>query len=186
MLSLACSSAHTHCGGLAACSTGFGGTKGFTRRCRTPVIFCGHGSSCGFYVFVLFLQDAYVEAGTVLHNFAHIFDLLSRLRQAVDHPYLLIHGSLMPLDGNTLLPTSSRKETSTDVCALCQDDVLHAVSFFCFLRVLVLSLPDNIPDACEAGGEQGTWAFFSPPSPTPGPFRNFRSSVYCYSARCSR
>lgn len=34
----------------------------------------------------------------------------------------------MPLDGNTLLPTASRKETSVDVCALCQDDVLHAVS----------------------------------------------------------
>ena len=26
--------------------------------------------------------DTYVRAGTVLHNFAHIFDLLIRLRQA--------------------------------------------------------------------------------------------------------
>ncbi|EPR62257.1 SWI2/SNF2-containing protein RAD16 [Toxoplasma gondii GT1] len=69
--------------------------------------------------------DAYVEAGTVLHNFAHIFDLLSRLRQAVDHPYLLVHGSLQPLDGASLLPTASRKEQPTGVCALCQDDALH-------------------------------------------------------------
>ncbi|PFH35129.1 SWI2/SNF2-containing protein RAD16 [Besnoitia besnoiti] len=69
--------------------------------------------------------DAYVEAGTVLHNFAHIFDLLSRLRQAVDHPYLLIHGSLQPLDGSSLLPTASRKSVPTGVCALCQDDVLY-------------------------------------------------------------
>lgn len=29
---------------------------------------------------------AYVSAGTVVNNYAHIFDLLIRLRQAVDHP----------------------------------------------------------------------------------------------------
>ncbi|CAJ1333232.1 unnamed protein product [Effrenium voratum] len=38
--------------------------------------------------------DTYVESGTVLHNYAHVFDLIMRLRQAVDHPYLIIHGSL--------------------------------------------------------------------------------------------
>lgn len=32
----------------------------------------------------------YVEAGTLLNNYAHIFDLLIRLRQAVNHPYLVI------------------------------------------------------------------------------------------------
>jgi len=36
--------------------------------------------------------DTYVDKGTLLHNYAHIFDLLARLRQAVDHPYLVIHG----------------------------------------------------------------------------------------------
>ena len=29
--------------------------------------------------------------GTVLNNYAHIFDILIRLRQAVDHPYLVIY-----------------------------------------------------------------------------------------------
>ncbi|GLI66752.1 hypothetical protein VaNZ11_010704 [Volvox africanus] len=33
---------------------------------------------------------AYVDSGTLLNNYAHIFDLLIRLRQAVDHPYLVI------------------------------------------------------------------------------------------------
>ena len=33
----------------------------------------------------------YVAQGTVLNNYAHIFDILIRLRQAVDHPYLVIH-----------------------------------------------------------------------------------------------
>ena len=37
--------------------------------------------------------DAYVKKGTLLHNYAHIFELLSRLRQAVNHPFLVIHGN---------------------------------------------------------------------------------------------
>lgn len=36
---------------------------------------------------------AYVESGTLLNNYAHIFDLLIRLRQAVDHPYLVVHSA---------------------------------------------------------------------------------------------
>lgn len=33
--------------------------------------------------------NTYVNAGTVLNNYAHIFDILIRLRQAVVHPYLV-------------------------------------------------------------------------------------------------
>jgi DNA repair protein RAD16 len=33
--------------------------------------------------------NTYVRAGTVLNNYAHIFDILIRLRQAVVHPYLV-------------------------------------------------------------------------------------------------
>ena len=36
--------------------------------------------------------NTYVDKGTLLHNYAHVFDLIMRLRQAVDHPYLIIHG----------------------------------------------------------------------------------------------
>ncbi|CDR97304.1 DNA repair protein rhp16, putative [Babesia bigemina] len=36
--------------------------------------------------------DTYARSGTLLHNYAHIFDLLTRLRQAVDHPYLILYG----------------------------------------------------------------------------------------------
>ncbi|TVU38959.1 hypothetical protein EJB05_12356, partial [Eragrostis curvula] len=35
--------------------------------------------------------DSYVSAGTLMNNYAHIFDLLTRLRQAVDHPYLVAY-----------------------------------------------------------------------------------------------
>lgn len=33
----------------------------------------------------------FVEEGTVLSNYAHVFDLLLRLRQASNHPYLVLH-----------------------------------------------------------------------------------------------
>jgi DNA repair protein RAD16 len=33
----------------------------------------------------------YVTQGTLLNNYAHIFDLLMRMRQAVDHPYLVVY-----------------------------------------------------------------------------------------------
>lgn len=62
--------------------------------------------------------DTYVDKGTVLHNYAHVFDLIMRLRQAVDHPYLIIHGSLASSEA---IPTQSRG--TSDVCALCQDDI---------------------------------------------------------------
>jgi DNA repair protein RAD16 len=62
--------------------------------------------------------DTYVDRGTLLHNYAHVFDLIMRLRQAVDHPYLIVHGSLKTAES---IPTASRG--NVDVCALCQDDV---------------------------------------------------------------
>jgi DNA repair protein RAD16 len=34
--------------------------------------------------------NKYVEKGTLLHNYAHVFDLLSSLRQACNHPYLVL------------------------------------------------------------------------------------------------
>ncbi|CAE7538684.1 rhp16 [Symbiodinium natans] len=66
--------------------------------------------------------DTYVEGGTVLHNYAHVFDLIMRLRQAVDHPYLIVHGSLKAADpGVGLIP--SKSHGISEVCALCQDDI---------------------------------------------------------------
>jgi DNA repair protein RAD16 len=63
--------------------------------------------------------DTYVERDTLLHNYAHVFDLIMRLRQAVDHPYLIVHGSLRQENG----PIPSKSRGDAHVCALCQDDV---------------------------------------------------------------
>lgn len=44
-----------------------------------------------FSIFISLIWLTYVEQGTILNNYAHVFDLLLRLRQAVDHPYLVLH-----------------------------------------------------------------------------------------------
>ena len=36
---------------------------------------------------------SYVNEGTALKNYAHIFELLMRMRQAVNHPWLVTHSS---------------------------------------------------------------------------------------------
>jgi DNA repair protein RAD16 len=53
--------------------------------------------------------NTYVEAGTVLHNYAHIFELLSRMRLAANHP--------------ELIRVNKRKDTL--VCGICNDEVSH-------------------------------------------------------------
>ena len=79
--------------------------------------------------------DTYVDQGVLLNNYAHVFDLIMRLRQAVDHPYLIIHGlrnqestgSLPGYEGesgNKLIPTRSRKvDSRSKLCTLCQEMV---------------------------------------------------------------
>jgi len=67
--------------------------------------------------------DTYVEGGTVLHNYAHVFDLIMRLRQAVDHPYLIVHGSLKASDSGSVSKMPSKSHGIAEVCALCQDDI---------------------------------------------------------------
>eukprot|EP00915_Cephaloidophora_sp_WS-2016_P003416 GHVH01004579.1.p1 GENE.GHVH01004579.1~~GHVH01004579.1.p1 ORF type:complete len:1585 (-),score=291.24 GHVH01004579.1:249-5003(-) len=63
--------------------------------------------------------DAYAEEGTVLHNYAHIFDLLSRLRQAADHPFLIVHN--VPV----AIPAPSRAAfNQIGTCGVCQDTLL--------------------------------------------------------------
>ncbi|CAA0808600.1 Helicase protein with RING/U-box domain [Striga hermonthica] len=60
--------------------------------------------------------NTYVEAGTVLNNYAHIFDLLTRLRQAVDHPYLVEYSvTAMERKGKAV------ESSNDEICGLCND-----------------------------------------------------------------
>ena len=69
--------------------------------------------------------DTYVDQGVLLNNYAHVFDLIMRLRQAVDHPYLIVHGLHNEADltyggRNELIPSKSRKtDPNMKMCHLC-------------------------------------------------------------------
>ena len=83
--------------------------------------------------------DTYVDKGTLLHNYAHIFDLLARLRQAVDHPYLVIHGKYAGKSDLQGLPAKQIPSRSIGKCFLFfnfavrarQVGVLHQVLLTC-------------------------------------------------------
>jgi len=60
----------------------------------------------------------YVDSGTLLNNYAHIFDLLIRMRQSVDHPYLVVHSKKnagrLALPGD--VPAVANGSTDCDLC----------------------------------------------------------------------
>lgn len=67
--------------------------------------------------------DTFVAKGTILHNYAHIFQLLSRLRQALDHPFLVMHGlsgaSSKQSEG---VAAKGKVEIGLGLCGLCQEN----------------------------------------------------------------
>ncbi|KAM0874163.1 hypothetical protein ACQ4PT_037638 [Festuca glaucescens] len=62
--------------------------------------------------------DSYVVAGTLLNNYAHIFDLLTRLRQAVDHPYLVAFSKTAVLREEC---KKERNDSMESQCGICDD-----------------------------------------------------------------
>ena len=92
--------------------------------------------------------------GTLLNNYAHVFELLSRLRQAVDHPYLVVHGSFRGQE--VQLP--SKSAGAADVCGICTLDILDArdcavnVCRHTFHRDCILEYADAGDD--DTGGSQ--------------------------------
>ena len=71
---------------------------------------------------------AYVAAGTLLNNYAHIFDLLTRLRQATDHPYLVI---ATKRDDDDDAPGRQFEGEEGVVCGLCHEDAEDSVRSEC-------------------------------------------------------
>ncbi|KAJ1291065.1 hypothetical protein BS78_02G291200 [Paspalum vaginatum] len=67
--------------------------------------------------------DSYVAAGTLMNNYAHIFDLLTRLRQAVDHPYLVAYSKTADHQG---LKSEGNKpiESQCGICHNAAEDVV--------------------------------------------------------------
>ncbi|XP_057247725.1 ATP-dependent helicase rhp16 isoform X3 [Beta vulgaris subsp. vulgaris] len=61
--------------------------------------------------------NTYVEKGNLMNNYAHIFDLLTRLRQAVDHPYLVVYSRTNSLRSESGLETDNGEHA----CGICHD-----------------------------------------------------------------
>jgi len=80
---------------------------------------------------------AFVEEGTVLNNYAHVFDLLLRLRQAVDHPYLVLHAK------------DRDSDKGSEWCVVCQepcDDPLISKCKHSFCRPCAETYSQNSVD----------------------------------------
>ncbi|XP_020964401.1 ATP-dependent helicase rhp16-like isoform X2 [Arachis ipaensis] len=63
--------------------------------------------------------NTYVESNTLMNNYAHIFDLLTRLRQAVDHPYLVVYSQAAARQGGHVASNA----TAEQACGLCREPV---------------------------------------------------------------
>eukprot|EP00124_Ichthyophonus_hoferi_P003978 Ihof_evm1s390 gene=Ihof_evmTU1s390 len=61
---------------------------------------------------------AYVNEGTVLNHYAHIFDLLMKMRQAANHPFLVLYGR-------------NKSMQHVDVCGVCQEEAEDPISAQC-------------------------------------------------------
>ncbi|KAF5726453.1 Helicase protein with RING/U-box domain isoform 1 [Tripterygium wilfordii] len=71
--------------------------------------------------------NTYIEAGTVMNNYAHIFDLLTRLRQAVDHPYLVVYSKTNALRTGSPVDAGDVEQ----VCGICHDPAEDPVVTSC-------------------------------------------------------
>jgi DNA repair protein RAD16 len=93
--------------------------------------------------------DDYVAEGTLLNNYAHIFDLLTKMRQAVDHPYLIVHSKI-----NSIRQAGQRAASvsngSTD-CAMCHEPPTNRIVSSCCSGALCRSCV--IEYLAGAGGE---------------------------------
>jgi len=102
----------------------------------------------------------YVAQGTLLNNYAHIFDLLTKMRQAVDHPYLIVYSNrnMTKINGQQQsMPAVANGSVDCDMCHEPPTD--RVVSSCCgagFCRGCVLeyltgAVGENTPcPSCEA------------------------------------
>lgn len=112
---------------------------------------------CAFSKPCLCLPDPII--GTLLNNYAHIFDLLTRMRQAVDHPYLIVY-SKRQMERDALAAAGTEQAQiangSTD-CDICHEPPMGRVCSSCcgaaFCRSCVIEyMTPALEGAEDAGG----------------------------------
>jgi len=99
--------------------------------------------------------DRYVGKGTLLNNYAHIFGLLMRLRQAVDHPYLVLYSQTQANQAAGSAAAAAASDGAGGACALCGEAVERPVTGKCghvFCRECVTSYLQSFD---SGGAEEG-------------------------------
>ena len=108
--------------------------------------------------------NAYVQAETLLNNYAHILDLLTRLRQAIDHPYLVLHSPRgIEVDDAPPVPVGG------GVCGLCYEDAVAPVTTACghgFCRECMQNYVESLAAEARAARRNPT----PEPKPEPKPY----------------
>ena len=79
----------------------------------------------------------YVAEGTLLNNYAHIFDLLTKMRQAVNHPYLIVH-SKRSTTREAGQRAAAAANGATD-CAICHEPPTGSIVSTCCSEVFCRS-----------------------------------------------
>lgn len=106
--------------------------------------------------------NTFVAAGTVLNNYAHIFDILIRLRQVVDHPYLVLHsdnygrkGELEAISSSLTAPQQVQDDQEEeDTCGFCHEPAVDSRTAHCghvFCCACVFGYLDTLHGGVEDG-----------------------------------
>uniref|UniRef100_M1APR5 DEXH helicase-like repair protein n=1 Tax=Solanum tuberosum TaxID=4113 RepID=M1APR5_SOLTU len=85
--------------------------------------------------------DRYVEDGTLMNNYGHIFSMIARLRQAADHRYLVMYSRKELASGN------KEAEDVEQLCGLCHDAVEDPVVNCCrhvFCNACLIDLNESV------------------------------------------
>ncbi|XP_074312070.1 ATP-dependent helicase rhp16 [Silene latifolia] len=108
--------------------------------------------------------NTYVTKGTLMNNYAHIFDLLTRLRQAVDHPYLVVYSRTNSLRNESVVET----DTVEQACGICHDPAEDLVVTSCghtFCKTCLLDFSSALEEPlCPSCSKPLTADFTSKPS----------------------
>ncbi|XP_027774337.1 ATP-dependent helicase rhp16-like [Solanum pennellii] len=88
--------------------------------------------------------DRYVEDGILMNNYAHVFAMITRLRQAADHRYLVMYSRKELASGN------KKAGDVEQSCHLCHDAVEDPVVTCCrhvFCRACMIDLDEGVMEA---------------------------------------
>lgn len=86
--------------------------------------------------------NTYIQEGTLGNNYAHIFDLLTRLRQAVDHPYLVVYSRTAAMRRESMV-----NNNNNEPCGICNEpaeDVVVTSCMHAFCKACLIDYSETL------------------------------------------